>query len=187
MAETSVTNEFWSENLPRERKAEIESAVKAVEGGSTHLLAKALVEHLGVPQSNVEIVKVVEVAGRGLTATVRVESNTTDLLVGNLAPLVHKSVLVPAGEEQVLDIWSERAKSAVLVAVKPGTPYEPSLDSATTHYSLAAMFALADPPIPTKVFLSITLSGDNVLTAIAFDKSMGFEEANVKAGATRTL
>lgn len=185
-----VTDEIYASG--QEAKIDdtvVKALIREVEGGSTHPLAKGLVEYLAASSSDdkppvVHIVSSDEIAGRGVSADVKIsEGRTIRVLIGNLALMHQHGVTIDPAHLTLLDAWSGEAKSVVLVSLR-------AEDSQV--FSLRAMYALSDPPREeTKDVIAdlrkrgmrvIMLSGDNGQTANAVAKMVGIRQEDVWAG-----
>ena len=150
---------------------EVERAVMEVEKGSTHPLAKGLVEHLGnklepifrsISESRplkrpISVVSSKELPGRGLECQIQFgESkhedlegvNKLELLIGNAALLKDHGVELDESSRQLLEKWSREAKSVVLVAIRQASANSISASHSPClpGYELHHAYALADPP-----------------------------------------
>ena len=161
--------------------------VAAVESGSTHPLAQGIVAWLesqgGGTGSGAEVKHTEEIRGRGLSSTVEVDEQTAELLVGNAALLTENGITFTEEQEGAIHVWSEAAKSVVLVGLRTAS---------IPQFSLVAAYALSDPPRETtpaaldalrEMGMSIVmLTGDNASTAVAVGKSVGIPASDVRAG-----
>jgi cation transport ATPase len=186
-----VTDEIYASGGqgPEIDESVVKAVIKEVEGGSTHPLAKGLVEYLAANSSDneapvVQIVSSDEIAGRGVSADVKVSEGTTiRILIGNLALMHQYDVSIDPAHLTLLDAWSGEAKSVVLVSLRAEDSQE---------FSLRAMYALSDPPreetkdviagLKKRGMRVIMLSGDNGRTANAVAKMVGIRQEDVWAG-----
>ncbi|WVR06466.1 hypothetical protein IAU60_003497 [Kwoniella sp. DSM 27419] len=188
-----VTDQRW---LVEEAQNAVAKAITAVERGSTHPLAVGLVEYLEAATTTLaqaesqneedgvaaEVIETVEIAGRGLIASVKVSGETMDLLIGNVAHMADHAIELGQEKHDLIKHWSSEAKSVVLVATR----------QAGGMYALLAMFALSDPPRPSTAPLIALLrergvgvsmlSGDNEITARAVGAMVGLKEGEVTGG-----
>lgn len=170
----------------------MDAMVREVERGSTHPLAQGIVAQLDQKLSasshgTVEVKSTEEVAGRGVVSTVEVDGESTDILIGNAALLSDHGVVLDPQQEQVINAWSEDAKSVVLVAIRPS---HLSLHP-TNPFRMVSAYGLSDPPREsTSPALAALrgmgmqvkmLSGDNRATAIAVGKTIGISPEDVIA------
>jgi Cu+-exporting ATPase len=186
-----VTDEIYASGGQETKidRMTVTAVIKEVEGGSTHPLAKGLVEYLAASSSGdkppvVQIVSSDEIAGRGVSADVKLPNGTTiQVLIGNLALMHQHGVTIDPAHLTLLDAWSGEAKSVVLVSLRAADSQD---------FSLRVMYALSDPPREeTKDVIAdlrkrgmrvIMLSGDNGQTANAVAKMVGIRQEEVWAG-----
>ncbi|WVQ83012.1 hypothetical protein IAT38_005150 [Cryptococcus sp. DSM 104549] len=199
---SEVTDELWVEAGERERDA-VRRGVVELERGSTHPLAKGLVEYLDKPSGekpvsegrgelSVEVLETKEIAGRGLKARVKVDGSVVELLVGNVALMTDYEVVLSASHHESISRWSSEAKSVVLVAALFHDPSAALTSPTPPTFTLSVLFSLSDPPRPESASLIAALkkrgiavsmlSGDNESTARAVGKMVGLEEDEVKGG-----
>ncbi|WWD04999.1 hypothetical protein V865_003070 [Kwoniella europaea PYCC6329] len=195
-----VTDEEWMIKDEKEKEW-VKRATKEVERGSTHPLAVGLVEYLEKEQAasgsnalddekqntisfnHVEVLETKEIAGRGLKAIVKIDNQTINLLIGNVAHMIDHDVILDTAHQSLVEKWSNQAKSVVAIA---------SQIASEERYKLSAIFSLSDPPRETSAGLIKSLkergiqvsmlSGDNQSTALAVGKMLGLEEREVKGG-----
>ncbi|WRT67903.1 uncharacterized protein IL334_004877 [Kwoniella shivajii] len=195
-----VTDEEW---ITQENKFMIMQAVEEVERGSTHPLAIGLVEYLenkeqssssGSDQEHepipdelkrkAKVIESEEIAGRGLKAIIQCEDRIFNLLIGNVAHQIDHKVAIQGSHQDIIDKWSNEAKSVILIAI--------SSANETSSYTLSAIYSLSDPPRETSASVITSLkqrgieismlSGDNQSTALAVGKMVGLSEDEVKGG-----
>ncbi|KAK6908061.1 hypothetical protein I203_102062 [Kwoniella mangroviensis CBS 8507] len=195
-----VTDEEWMIKDEKEKEW-VKKATKEVERGSTHPLAVGLVEYLEKEQAasgsntlddekqnkisinHVEVLETKEIAGRGLKAIVKIDNQTINLLIGNVAHMADHAVIMDTAHQSLVEKWSNQAKSVVAIA---------SQIASEERYKLSAIFSLSDPPRETSADLIKSLkergiqvsmlSGDNQSTALAVGKMLGLEKGEVKGG-----
>ncbi|KAG8961148.1 hypothetical protein FRC03_005704 [Tulasnella sp. 419] len=167
---------------PEEEKGQwawLSTAVRLIEAGSSHPLAKAIVEYLdekllGEFDSRVSIVNIEEVAGKGMKASVTLGGESYELAIGNEA-------LVGVAESPEVAQWKSEGKSVVLVSVSgvaaSGQILGFAISDTPRSDSMSTIAALKKAG--KEVFM---LSGDNPITATAVGKSLGIEESHVVAG-----
>ncbi|ORX37325.1 E1-E2 ATPase-domain-containing protein [Kockovaella imperatae] len=180
------------QSLPRH---DLEKVILDIERGSTHPLAKGLVEFLeskgnkstGSQSSFAAVLSSEEIAGRGIRATVKPQHSVQsfELLIGNPALLSDHHLVLSTKQISHMEQWFRQAKSVVLVAIK-------SSSSLSAQFVLTSSFALSDPPRQSaQPILSqlqksgiriMMLSGDAPSTARAVAKMVGIPEENVRAG-----
>jgi P-type Cu+ transporter len=187
---------YPNDDVDESRKSKFLAALKAIEGGSSHPLAKAIVSYCATRTSEgANINNLTEIAGQGIKATYAVDNlgGSFQLVVGNEALMTDFSVAIFPAMTSLLQKWKAEAKSITLVTTKP-TPIP--MDDLTSEYTLAAMFAISDPIRPeapaiisainsrgTAVWL---LSGDNQITAAVVARKLGINPDNIIAGVLPT-
>lgn len=169
------------------------AALKMVEEGSSHPIAKALVsfckEKTKDSDGDVEeMFDLEEVPGKGMHASYQFLAEKYSIIVGNESLLHDTACEVPAEAHTMMDQWKNEAKSVALVAIgKPG---------AQTPYKLAAIFAISDRIRPEAAAIVRTLqsrgtqvwmlSGDNATTARAVASLVNIPATNVISGVLPT-
>jgi Cu+-exporting ATPase len=152
--------------------------VKAIEGNSSHTVAKALLsfcEGNAAPGGDFS-----EIPGYGIRGSFR--DGAVTMIIGNEALMVDNGISIPEDTNAILESWKAKGRSVALTATK-------SLDAS---YILTAIFAIADPIRPeapavikalrergTSVWM---LSGDNQTTANAIGAEVGIPSENIIAG-----
>lgn len=180
--EPKVTDSVFSS--PTEPEEKILSAVMALESGSSHPIAKALVGYGKERQISAGHVQASEeVPGKGMKGSVLIQDSTLQLLVGNEALMTDFAVALTSDHTETANSWSRQAKSVVYVAVR---------SNEATSYVLAALFSISDPirPEAGSVIRSLQslgiatylLTGDNALTAAAVGKELLIPNENIIAG-----
>ena len=165
-------------------------AVRLIEEGSTHPLAAALVKYANskVVESHGElkILEMEEVAGRGTKGRLQADGHTMSFRLGSEAFM--EDAMLPADYNLAsTQNWKQRGYSVVILSLSP-----PESTSAGEQPSIAARFAISDPPRDeaTRVIASLKrsgksvwmLSGDNETTARAVGHELGIDLSNIKAG-----
>lgn len=159
------------------------SALKGVEGNSTHPIARAIVGFCGPRPGAIEAGTVEEVPGKGMNATCRFDEHKPfDIAVGNEYLMRDLSVCMSQHVVSQIETWKTEAKSLAIVAVRP---------EGTKSWSLGAAMAVSDP-IRTETASVVEalqasgvqvwmLSGDNMTTARAVAQKVGIQKSNVLA------
>ena len=165
------------ESSETERQKLLE-VLKAVEEGSSHPIAKAIVSFCGDETRAAEIDALEELPGRGMKAT----HKGMDITVGNELLMRDFNITPSPLVSSSLDAWKKEAKSIALIATKP------SIDETWT---LAAALSISDPirPEAIAVIKSLNarkvqvwmLSGDNATTARAVAQRIDIPTSNVLA------
>ncbi|WPG98649.1 Hypothetical protein R9X50_00144200 [Acrodontium crateriforme] len=184
-----------SVNFDEDCKNSLFSSIKAVEGHSSHSIAKAIVSFCSRTTTSIaKIENVEEVPGKGMKATCIMPNymSAYEIIVGSEALMADYSVEISAKVAAMLQKWKSEAKSIALAATKPIVGTTALSDSSSPTYTLAAMFSISDPIRPeapavikalhdrgTAVWL---LSGDNPATAAAVALQLGINPDNVIAG-----
>jgi Cu+-exporting ATPase len=165
--------------------------VNALEGNSSHTIAKALVSFCTSKDSNIlSIDNVEEIAGQGLKGIHYANPNTTlQIIIGNEKLLSNHEVFPSISVQNNLNMWKSEGKSVALAAIR--TTCTDSKE-AVSSWQLAAIFAISDPIRPesrgiiqalqqrgTHVWM---LSGDNQITANAIGIQLGIQPSNIIAG-----
>lgn len=187
--EPSITDsEILAEG--EDAKLALLAAVRSVEEGSSHPIAKAIVSFCtekSAPKTLIDDVQ--EIPGKGMKAIVQgtTPETTFDIIVGN--EKLMEDFCLPITEEisAKLQRWKTEAKSVALVATKP---------TGSNAWSLTALFSISDPIRPeapaivralkargTSVWM---LSGDNQTTAVAVAQQIGIPADQVIAGVLPT-
>ena len=166
--------------------------IKLVEEGSTHPLAAALVKYANskILQSHGEltILEVEEVAGRGTKGRLKVDGHIVSFKLGSEA-FMDNLILSGEYDSATTQDWKQRGYSVVILSLSCLDSLAPS---AIEQLSIAARFAISDPPRDeaTRTITSLKrsgkyvwmLSGDNEITARAVGRELGFDPSNIKAG-----
>jgi Cu+-exporting ATPase len=167
-------------------------AVRLIEEGSTHPLAAALVKYANSKivetRGELRVLEMEEVAGRGTKGRLRVDGRTMSFKLGSEAFM--EGVILPLGyNSATTQSWKRRGYSVIILSL---SCLDSSSTSAIEQLSIAARFAVSDPPRDEAagVIASLKrsgksvwmLSGDNETTARAVGHELGIEPSNVKAG-----
>lgn len=167
-------------------------AVRLIEEGSTHPLAAALVKYANSKvveaHGELKVLEMEEVAGRGTKGQLKVNGRIMSFKLGSEAFM--DGVILPAGyNSATMKSWKRRGYSVVILSF---SCLDSSSQSANEQLSIAARFAISDPPRDeaASVIASLRrsgksvwmLSGDNETTARAVGHELGIEPSNVKAG-----
>ncbi len=165
-------------------------AVRLIEEGSTHPLAAALVKYTNSNEAHGElkVLEMEEVAGRGTKGRLKVDGRIVSFKLGSEAFM--DGVILPAGyNSTTTQSWKRRGYSVVILSL---SYLDSSSETANEQLSIAARFAISDPPRDeaANVIASLRrsgksvwmLSGDNETTARAVGHELGIEPSNVKAG-----
>ncbi|WWC62714.1 uncharacterized protein I303_105311 [Kwoniella dejecticola CBS 10117] len=210
-----VIDEHWTTQSDNaDRNMMVRTAVREVEKGSTHPLAVGLVEYLdkqlkhenekknekndASPAPLVEVTETQEIAGRGLKATVEVNQQIVNLLIGNVAHLSDHEVALDVDQQAKVDEWSSQGKSVILIASSFATPSleaapeEQAKQAQVQTYTLSAIYSLSDPPREESIPLIKSLkergiqvsmlSGDNTSTAQAVGQMIGLDPQEIRGG-----
>ena len=185
-----------SDHVDETHRATFLAALKAVEGNSSHPIAKAIVSFCASKTSEVaNIDNLEEIPGKGMKATYTgsTAESSFELIVGNEALMADFSAHICPAVAALLLKWKAEAKSIALAATKPICPRGGVI---MPTYTLAAALSVSDPIRPeapaiihalhtrgTAVWL---LSGDNPTTATAVALQLGINAGNVIAGVLPT-
>ena len=165
--------------------------VRLVEEGSTHPLAAALVKYANSKivrsHGELKILEVEEIAGKGTKGRLKVDGRIMSFKLGSEAFMED---ILPADYNPVTTRdWKQRGYSVVLLSLSNLDPLSPS---AIEQLSIAARFAISDPPRDeaARTIASLKrsgksvwmLSGDNEITARAVARELGIDHSNVRAG-----
>ena len=186
------------EVLEGQAKGSILDMVKQLEEGSSHPVARAIVSFCNSQSTQREVSDIEEVPGKGLkghfTAILATDCNIS-VIIGNEAFMADHQVPILPSTTATLESWKSQGKSVALAAIS--TNHRRS-DSAPTHtpptslWTLAALFAIADPLRPEAASTIAALrsrgldvwmlSGDNPTTARAVGAMVGIPPSNIIAG-----
>lgn len=172
---------------------------KALEGHSSHTVAKAIISYCNDQTAcDVTAEQVEEIPGGGIKGVFRLkdvllpgltrDAEETHFMIGN-EKLMEQHGLNVSEFSSALDNWKSQGKSVALAAIN-FTAAGPRPEDAP--WTLATMFAISDPIRPeapglikaliargTQVWM---LSGDNIITATAVGRSVGIPATNIIAG-----
>ena len=170
----------------------INLAVRLLEEGSTHPLARAMVNYFrNKPSANGRIMTTEEIAGKGSRGTIDIGGVHFEALIGNQRLMEEHNVDIPPHRSDQLASWQITGKSVVLFAIRSDESplFRP-------EFLLAAIFATADPIREEAPFVIKGLgksgidvwmiTGDNPLTASAVAKQVGIPNNRVIAGVLPT-
>ncbi|RDW85461.1 HAD-like protein [Coleophoma crateriformis] len=176
--------EIDTKSMPDEKT--ILAFVSALEGNSSHTVAKAIVSFCKDRElRSIDFDQVDEIPGKGMKASYTQEKTEefVEVIVGNEALMSESLVSISDHTQGVLDSWKTEGKSVVLAAMKVASGEK---------WHLCATFAISDPIRPeapgivsalqargTQVWM---LSGDNQLTASAIGALVGIPATNIIAG-----
>ncbi|POS80952.1 copper-transporting ATPase 1 [Diaporthe helianthi] len=191
-----------------DEKESMLAAVKAVEEGSSHPVAKAIASFCANQEidSDVRVNDLHEIPGKGMKAKYHSGNQDFDILVGNEALMLEHRVPISNKVVELLHKWKGEAKSVALVATllsKPSQASETLLGEqtneaarSTTWWVIAAALSISDPIRPeapaivralksrgTRVWM---LSGDNDVTARAVATRIGIPPDQVISGVLPT-
>ena len=181
------------------------AAVAAVQSGSEHPLARAVVAAAGERQINVATAQGVRaVPGRGTEGEVDGQSYLVgslrwmqELGVG-LGPLSDRAEALQR-EGATVSAVAQRATEGLLSGARPpeaakaplGGSEDTSVPSVGAHYVLRALMAFGDEPKPgarealaalkARGIRTVMISGDNRGAALAMARRLGLDEAEVRA------
>jgi cation transport ATPase len=158
-----------------------------LESNSSHPLASAVRSYCATKAYASAIAsEVEETAGRGLKGLLRLTSceGMLEAIVGSEAWLDEHSVLIEQEKRLILHSWKAQGKSVVLLAIRN--------TASRDVYSLAALFALADPlreeapavirQLQKQGVATWMITGDNEITAKAVASLVGISSDHVIAG-----
>jgi Cu+-exporting ATPase len=166
--------------------------VRLVEEGSTHPLATALVKYakskIVRSHGELKILEVEEVAGRGTKGRLKIDGSIMSFKLGSEAFM--EDIILPTGyDPATTQSWKQRGYSVVILSLSYLDPLSPS---GVGQLSIAARFAISDPPRDeaARTIASLKrsgksiwmLSGDNEITARAVARELGIDHSNVRAG-----
>jgi Cu+-exporting ATPase len=183
-----------------ESKKQVLGMVSAIEGNSSHTIAKALVSFCGEKHTkrsdignNVEMVQ--ELAGKGMKGTFHDPATTEEMemVIGNELLMFDNMIHISESAQTTIDEWKSKGRSVALAAVRSGASKAGEEDSpSTSAWQFAAAFAISDP-VRTEAAGIINalqkrgkdvwmLSGDNQITANAIGAQVGIPLGNIIAG-----
>ncbi|KAL9109218.1 MAG: hypothetical protein Q9227_006143 [Pyrenula ochraceoflavens] len=159
--------------------------IKALEGQSSHPIAKAIVSFCERSQlANGELSNVLEVSGCGLKGTYWSENREpTEIIIGNENFMIEMNIQLPHNATELLKDWTRQGKSIAISAFKLHSNAE---------WHVSWLFAIADPlrseaasimgAIQARGIAVWMLSGDNVHTALAVGTQVGIPADQIIAG-----
>ncbi|CAK7210130.1 hypothetical protein SCUCBS95973_000687 [Sporothrix curviconia] len=178
------------------KKADLLTALRAVEENSGHPIAKAIVTfctsstHASGPGGRADDLK--EIAGRGMRAVFHSQAGSArsfEIILGNEALMADFSVAMSARVKALLQQWKSDAKSVALAATRPLGGNDDK--KAETPWTLAAALSISDPVRPEAAAILAALqargvrvymlSGDNAVTAAAVARQLGIPADQVIA------
>jgi P-type Cu+ transporter len=185
-------------------EAEIEGRilgmVNAIEGNSSHTIAKALVSFCKERQMKardvrIDVGNVEEVAGKGMKGTFHINATTEqmEMSIGNELLMSDSIVHISPSAQSTIDEWKSKGRSVALAALRSRTDKkEEDNRFSASAWQLAAAFAVSDPvrPEATGIIKALQkrgkdvwmLSGDNQITANAIGAQVGIPASNIIAG-----
>jgi len=168
---------------------------KRLEESSSHPVAKALVSFCGQRSDHTFIASdIEEVPGKGMSGRFRLDEGgemalDVQVIIGNESLMSDHGIDVDSTCWATLQSWKQQGKSVVLVALRAADPFA---DPVQSHWTLSAMFAIADPLRPeakgvvaalrSRGIAVWMLSGDNQTTAEAIGAMVGVDKKNIIAG-----
>ncbi|ROW08435.1 hypothetical protein VMCG_03123 [Cytospora schulzeri] len=182
-------------------KSAMLAALKIVEDGSSHPIAKAISSFCSKKEldPNVRVEDLNEVPGKGMRAIYHTGNQSHEILVGNEALLAGSRIHISNKVIECLNNWKNEAKSIALVATKRATPAEVVGGDSSENpgrWTIAAALSISDPVRPeapavvralqsrgTRVWM---LSGDNDVTARAVAARIGIPADQVISGVLPT-
>lgn len=179
-------------------KAAMLAALKAVEDGSSHPVAKAISSFCSEQEldPDVKVDELSEVPGKGMRAMYHADNQSHEILVGNEALLAGYHVHISDEVIESLDKWKKEAKSIALVATTRRPTPAASDSEQPGRWTVAAALSISDPIRPeapavvralqargTRVWM---LSGDNDVTARAVAARIGIPAGQVISGVLPT-
>jgi P-type Cu+ transporter len=186
-----------------EDENEVESRVlgmvNAIEGNSSHTVAKALASFCREKQLEgrdigIDVDHVEEVAGKGMKGTFHANDTTEDveMIIGNELLMSDSMVDISRSTQSTIDEWKSKGRSIALAAVRSNTDKNEDDWFSTSSWQLAAAFAVSDPVRPEAAGIIKALqkrgkdvwmlSGDNQITANAIGAQVGIPTSNIIAG-----
>jgi P-type E1-E2 ATPase len=162
--------------------ADIFGIASELESGSSHPLGVAIRQFCQDHSASSQRASALEEeAGRGLEAVF--EDLQVTAIIGNEAWMEEHGMTWDGSTREKLEAWKMEAKSVILLGIR---------DSATSIFSLVAIFAVADRlrPEASSVITWLhhqgigtwMISGDNPTTARAVARTAGIPESNIIAG-----
>lgn len=178
------------------------AALKVVEEGSSHPVAKAIASFCSQQEldPDVKVDDLNEVPGKGMRAIYYARNQNYEILVGNEALLAGFHIQISNKVLEALNKWKSEAKSIALVATRRATSSSSSgnenSEKPEPRWTVAAALSISDPIRPeapaivralqsrgTRVWM---LSGDNDVTARAVAVRIGIPADQVISGVLPT-
>ncbi|KAF2153147.1 heavy metal translocatin [Myriangium duriaei CBS 260.36] len=159
------------------------SSVVALESGSSHPIAKALIAH-GKDRKNTPgtVQDSEEIPGKGMKGSIAIGNSRLEVLIGKQALMTDFDVALTSEHTDLAEEWSRQAKSIVYVANR---------SDSSAPFVLTALFSISDPirPEAASVIASLQslgittylLTGDNALTAAAVGAQLSIDPSNIIA------
>lgn len=127
---------------PDEQQETILGFIKAIEGNSSHTVAKALVSFCKTMRTmDIEITDIEEIPGKGMRGASRIDSGMShsgwEIIIGNESLILENFVFATPHIQHTLEAWKKEGKSVALAAVKRG--------SHMNAWDFAGIFAISDP------------------------------------------
>ena len=185
-----IPDDFQSDVLLDVDREMILGFVHAIEGSSSHTVAKAIVSFCKTEGIQaIDIGKVEEIPGKGMKATSQNESldETCMMVIGNEALMSENNVVISSASQRLLDAWKSQGRSVALaaIALTTATPQTPK-------YHLCAIFSISDAvraeapgiiAVLQKRGIAVwMISGDNHITANAVGSLVGIPATRIIAG-----
>ncbi|OSX60168.1 hypothetical protein POSPLADRAFT_1147688 [Postia placenta MAD-698-R-SB12] len=175
-----------SESDSRRTREVVLGIAAEIESASSHPLATAIRQYCAENSAAAQIgSEFSETPGRGLSA--QFDSLHCSAIIGNEAWMAANDCQVDGQLANKLDAWKTEGKSVIILAIR-----DESVAGSVFSFTVAAMFAVADPlrPEAQDVIAQLhgqgigtwMISGDNVITAKAVARTVGIPETNVIAG-----
>jgi Cu+-exporting ATPase len=190
-----VEVEAAEDEIEAERR--ILGMINAIEGNSSHTIAKAIVSFCRERQLDVGISvdDLEEVAGKGMKGTfhINAKNDRTEMLIGNELLMLDNQIDISHAQNRI-NGWKSKGRSVALVAMRSFSEKnkEDNWCFPTTSWQLVAAFAISDPvrPEATGIIKALQkrgkdvwmLSGDNQITANAIGAQVGIPASNIIAG-----
>ncbi|WP_353981172.1 heavy metal translocating P-type ATPase [Salinicola endophyticus] len=152
-------------------QASAQAAVVALERGSEHPLASALLAHLDEAPEPPAVEAFESVTGRGLVANL---ADGTRALLGNAA-LMHDHAIDIAPAKQTAEAWQQQAASVVYLALDGQLAALFAVRDALREDSRAAVARLRRAGLKV-----VMLSGDNAAAANAIAREAGIDEVHAE-------
>jgi P-type Cu+ transporter len=174
-------------------------AVRAIEQTSSHPLATALVSYSDSQAlrnekgqgDSVEVLQTEEIPGKGTKGRIEVQDKLFLFRLGNAALIADSTYPEEHGHwAPAVESWKKQGYSIIYFALSDFN--STSAHENATSFSIAAIFAIIDPPRPEakRVIASLKrsgkavymLSGDNEVTARTIGRELGIDTNRIVAG-----